>query len=194
MHDASAPRLPKLTRAALSQEQLALYQEITSGPRVTGPQHFAVQDRDGSLNGPFGVMLYAPALGGALQELGAAVRYRTKMSARTREIAILTVAAATRSDFERYAHERVGRAAGLTEEELSALASGTFASEDPVEGAAYALCRRLQDTPRPLDDDEYEAMVSVLGHEGVVELVVLIGYYRTLAQLMEVFGIGAPSS
>ncbi|MFC5823256.1 carboxymuconolactone decarboxylase family protein [Nonomuraea insulae] len=131
---------------------------------------------------------------GPLQELGAAVRYRTRMSARTREIAILAVAAATGSDFERYAHERVGRAVGLTDEELSTLAAGTFTSEDPTETAAYSLCRRLQDDPRPLDQDEYEAAVTPLGREGVVELVVLIGYYRTLAQLMDVFAIGAPSS
>ncbi|MEV0084877.1 carboxymuconolactone decarboxylase family protein [Saccharopolyspora sp. NPDC050642] len=185
-------RLPKLTKAELNEEQLALYQGITSGPRAAGPQLFALQDDDGALNGPFGVMLHAPGVGGPLQELGAAVRYRTRMSARTREIAILTVAAATDSGFERYAHERIGRAAGLTEAELSTLASGTFTSEDPIETAAYALCRRLQDDFRPLDDDEFDAAVTRLGREGVVELVVLVGYYRTLAQLMDVFAIGAP--
>ncbi|MFI9837255.1 carboxymuconolactone decarboxylase family protein [Nonomuraea sp. NPDC051941] len=192
VRDTPAPRLPKLTEAELSEEQLALYRQITSGPRAAGPQLFALQDQDGALNGPFGVMLHAPLLGGPLQELGAALRYRTRMSARTREIAILAVAAATGSDFERYAHERVGRAAGLTEEELSTLASGTFTSADPTEAAAYRLCRRLQDDPRPLDDEEYAAAAGPLGREGVVELVVLIGYYRTLAQLMDVFAIGAP--
>jgi 4-carboxymuconolactone decarboxylase len=190
----ATPRLPRLRPAELNDEQLALYQQITSGPRAAGPQHFALQDEHGALNGPFGVMLHAPGIGGPLQELGAAVRYRTSMSDRIREIAILTVATATGSEFERYAHESVGRAVGLSEDEMHALRTGTFTSPAPVEEAAYALCRRLQGDPRPLDDGEYQAAAEVLGHADIVELVVLVGYYRTLAQLMDVFAIGAPSS
>lgn len=138
-------------------------------------------------------MLHAPGLGGPLQELGAAVRYRTGMSGRVREIAILAVAAATGSSFERYAHERVGRAAGLTEPELSALRTGTFTSADPAEAAAYTLSARLlDDAHRPWADADYTAAEGALGRAGVLELTVLVGYYRTLAQLMDVFGVGAP--
>ncbi|WP_239460169.1 carboxymuconolactone decarboxylase family protein [Nocardioides daejeonensis] len=43
------------------------------------------------------------------------------MTDRGREIAILMVAVATASDFEWYAHERVGLAVGLSEAELAAL-------------------------------------------------------------------------
>ena len=42
-----------------------------------------------------------------------------------REIAILEGAALRRADFEWYAHARVGRNAGLTDEELDALLRGT---------------------------------------------------------------------
>ncbi len=38
-------------------------------------------------------MLLAPAVGGALAALGEAIRYRSSLTARTREIAILAVAA-----------------------------------------------------------------------------------------------------
>ncbi|WP_433171447.1 carboxymuconolactone decarboxylase family protein [Actinoallomurus sp. CA-150999] len=187
------PRLPRLTRAELDEEQLALHQLITAGPRAAGPQHFAIQDGQGALHGPFGVMLHAPGLGTPLQELGSAVRYRTRMSARTREIAILAVATATGSAFERYAHERVGRAAGLSETELAALRDGTFTSADPVETAAYVLCLRLLGDHHPWSDAEYGAAADALGRECVLELTVLVGYYRTLAQLMDVFGVGAPT-
>ncbi|MDT0307535.1 carboxymuconolactone decarboxylase family protein [Streptomyces sp. DSM 44917] len=188
----SAERLPRLTPADLDDEQRALRRSITSGPRAAGPQQFALQDAGGALNGPFGVMLHAPALGGPLQALGAAVRYRTRMSDRVREIAILAVAAATDCAFERYAHERVGRAAGLTDPELAALRAGTFTSADPAETAAYALCRRLLRDDRPWGDADYAAAEDGLGRAGVLELTVLVGYYRTLAQLMNVFAIGAP--
>jgi len=187
-------RLPRLTKAELNDEQANLHQLITSGPRTAGPQLLEIQDAQGALNGPFGVMLHAPALGGPLQELGAAVRFRTRMSGRTREIAILAVATATGSEFERYAHERIGQAVGLTETELAALRDGTFTSTDPTEATAYAVCRRLLDAdPRqPWSDEEYATAADVLSREGVLELTVLVGYYRTLAQLMSVFAIAAP--
>ena len=187
-------RLPRLTKAELNEEQLDLHRLITSGPRASGPRLVELEDVRGALNGPFGVMLHAPALGGPLQELGAAVRFRTRMTDRTREIAILAVATATGSEFERYAHERIGRAAGLTGTELSALRDGAFTSADPTEATAYALCRRLLDAdPRqPCSDEEYTAAAEVLSPAGILELTILVGYYRTLAQLMSVFAIGAP--
>lgn len=193
----AAARLPALTPADLTDEQRALRERIVGGPRGSGPQHFPLVHDDGSLTGPFGVMLHEPALGAPLQELGSAIRYATGLSARTREIAILAVAAATGSAFEQYAHERVGRAVGLTRDELAAIADGTFTSTDPHERGAHAFCRHLLDEARPdggarLDDDAYAAFAAALGTTTITELVVLVGYYRTLAQLLAVYDVGAP--
>ena len=185
-------RLASLTKAQLDPEQLDLYQRILGGPRASGPQHFALTDRSGALVGPFGIMLHAPALGRPLQDLGAAIRYRTGLSARVREIAILSVAVATGSAFERYAHKRVGRAVGLTDEELADLDQGRFASDDQAEATAYALCDRLNHGPVPLTDEEFADMRTRLGDAAILELVVLVGYYRTLSQLLHVFDVGAP--
>ncbi len=188
-------RLPDLTPAELSGEQRALREQIVGGPRGSGPQHFPLVQEDGSLTGPFGVMLHEPALGAPLQELGSAIRYASSLSARTREIAILAVASATGSTFEAYAHERVGRAAGLTEDELAALADGSFTSADPHEHAAHTFCRRLLADTGPgarWDDDTYSAYAAALGTTTLTELVVLVGYYRTLAQLLDVFDVGVP--
>lgn len=188
-------RLPDLTPAELDEAQRALRERIVGGPRGSAPQHFPLDRGDGSLTGPFGVMLHEPALGAPLQELGSAIRFATGLSARTREIAILAVAAATGSAFEAYAHARVGRAVGLTEDELAALADGTFTSTDPLEHAAHAFCRRLVADAGPgahLDDEAYAAYAAALGTSTMTELVVLVGYYRTLADLLAVYDVGVP--
>src|SRR5438445_4546999 len=114
----SRVRLAALTPDQLDGSQRALYEQIVSGPRSTGPQHFPLVDGDGALTGPFGIMLHVPEIGRSLQDLGAAIRYRTSLGARVREIAILSVAAATSCAFEAYAHERVGRAMGLAATEI----------------------------------------------------------------------------
>ncbi|XUR32146.1 hypothetical protein ACQY74_000173 (plasmid) [Rhizobium leguminosarum bv. trifolii] len=87
-------------------------------------------------------MLHVPALGLPLQELGAAIRYGTRLSDRVREIAILCVAAETDSAFERYAHERVGRAVGLGETELNDLAASRFSAPSSSPASCRCLMRK----------------------------------------------------
>lgn len=185
-------RAPRLVEAELTPEQLAVYLGITSGPRASGQQVFALKDENGALNGPFGLMLHVPALGSVLQELGAAIRYRTRMSNRVREIAILQVAAATQSDFERYAHERLGRAAGLSDVELDALRTGRFCSGDSKEQTVYLLCERLL-AGEDIDALAFQETRRVLNDEEILEVTILVGYYRTLAQMMAVFNVKAPA-
>ncbi|NKJ94744.1 carboxymuconolactone decarboxylase family protein [Rhizobium leguminosarum bv. viciae] len=184
-------RLERLTPDRLTDEQLSLYDTIAGGPRAQG-KHFPLVDAAGGLTGPFGIMLHVPALGLPLQELGAAIRYRTGLSDRIREIAILCVAAGTDSAFERYAHERVGRAAGLRDAELRDLVAKRFVSADPVESAAYVLCQRLLASQLPMSEEDYGALRGILGEAAIFELVTLVGYYRTLAQLLHVFDVGVP--
>lgn len=186
-------RLTGLQPERLEPDQREVYEAIAGGPRATGKQHFELRQADGSLNGPFGPMVQAPSVGLQLQELGAALRYRTSMTARGREIAILLVAVATGSEFEWYAHAAVGRAVGLTEDELLAIRESTFTSEDAVEDAIYQLGTALlagSDT----EDGVYAAHVGVLGETQAIEVTTLVGYYRTLAQLMDLFDIGVPTA
>ena len=117
-------RIPWPTPDELTDEQRAVQHAITSGPRASGAPAFSLTDDEGRLHGPFNAMLLAPQVGLAMQELGGALRYRTSLTDREREIAILQVAVARRSEFEWYAHERVGVRAGLTDDELADLLRG----------------------------------------------------------------------
>jgi len=187
-------RLSNPTPEQLDPAQRALYDEIAGGPRAAGPQLFELLDRQGRLNGPFGVMLHSPAVGSALQALGAAVRYRSVLSDRVRELAILAVAAHWDSDFERYAHVPLARHAGLTEMEVAALLAGEQVPfEDAVERAVLRVVRALL-RASDLTDEEYAAGRDAIGEQGLVELTTLVGYYATLALQLRVFRVGAPTT
>ena len=187
----SGARIPKLAPSALDAEQRSLYDAIAGGRRAQGPQLFRLADADGRLEGPFNAFLLQPRLGSALQALGASVRYDTGLDDRCREIAILVVAAHWRSDFEWYAHEAVGRAAGLGDAVLAALHEGRHAElagrESVVARTAAALVTRGD-----LDDAEYGEAVGHLGPAGLFELLTLVGYYATLALQLRVFRVPAP--
>jgi 4-carboxymuconolactone decarboxylase len=183
-------RLPGLAPADLDNDQRALYDTIAGGPRAKN-RTVPLTDRQGHLLGPFNAMLLSPTLGGPLQEVGSAIRYRSVLPPRLREMLILAVATYTGCSFERYAHEPPGRAAGLTGEEITGLRSAFYVPADPGEAVAYQVATRLL-ARKPVDDELYAAAVSALGKPGVFELSTLVGYYATLAMQMSLFGVTAP--
>ncbi|SBS71196.1 carboxymuconolactone decarboxylase family protein [uncultured Microbacterium sp.] len=186
--DASAPpRVTPLTPAALAVDQRRLYDAITTGPRAQGPQHFALTRADGSLTGPFDAFLRAPAVGAALQELGATLRYRTDLDDRSREMAILLVAARWDSTFERESHEAVARGVGVTETEMRALRAADLT---PFAGRELAVGRTvLALLDGDLDDEAWASGVAALGETVIFELTALVGYYATLALQLRVFRV-----
>ena len=185
-------RLRRLRPAELDAEQRALYDAIVGGPRAGGGSPFRLLDSAGGLEGPFNAMLLQPALGEALQALGSAVRYRTTLAPRAREIAILVVARVWDSAFERHAHEAVGRVAGLTDDELHALRAGwADAFADPGERLIAQTAAALA-VRGDLTDAEFAAARDGLGLPQVFELTTLVGYYATLAMQLRVFGVRPP--
>jgi 4-carboxymuconolactone decarboxylase len=128
-----------------------------------------------------------------LQQVGAQVRYATGLGDRARELAILAVGYAWDSGFEIYAHERVARATGLTDADLSAVRDGRFDDlADPRERLVAALAHALANR-RDLTQEEYLAGREVLGDQVIFELTTLVGYYSTLALQLRVFRVPIPA-
>lgn len=181
------PRITPRPPSALDPDQSALYEAITGGPRANGPQHFALTAGDGSLRGPFDAFLLSPQVGEALQQLGAAIRYRSALTDRAREIAILLVAARWTSAFEREAHEAVARAIGIEDAVLRDLRAEAVSTLDGDEALVARTVLALLDGD--LDDDLWESTASRLGEPVVFELTTLVGYYSTLALQLRVFRV-----
>jgi 4-carboxymuconolactone decarboxylase len=182
-------RLAALSSDTMTPEQVGLYREILSGPRGQGPRAVLLDTGAGGLAGPFNAMLYAPDVGRALQELGAAIRFRTQLAPRVREMAILVVAQVWNSDYERSSHEPIGRDAGLTDPEIKALRTGADPGfTDDQERVAYQVVCSLTG-PADLDDQLYDQAVATLGEQSLVELSTLVGYYATLALQLRIFRV-----
>ena len=186
-------RTPGLRPDDLDDEQRALYDSITGGPRSTGPQPIALTDDEGRLHGPFDLMLLSPTFGTSVQKLGARIRFGGGLSARERELAIVAVGGAWDSGFELYAHRAIGAQVGLTESELTAAENGDDAGfgdarERVVVATAAALARH-----RDLDDAAYAAAVEALGDQVLYELTTLVGYYALIALQLRVYRVAVPT-
>ena len=179
-------RLRPLRPDELDAEQRAVYDALVDPPgRVR-------LDPDGGLQGPFDAMLRAPRSGAALQSVGAALRYRSALPERVRELATLLVAAHHRSAFEWYAHAPLAAAAGLPDALVEAVRTGgSVEPDDPAERAVAVAVPQLL-TSGDVDDDAWAAAVETLGEAGAVELTTLVGYYSLLALQMRVLRVPLP--
>jgi 4-carboxymuconolactone decarboxylase len=172
----------------LTPEQRRVYDAVVGGPRRASG---SLADGTGALGGPFGPMLLSPAVGDPLQALGAALRYRSGLTDRAREIATLLVADRCRSAYEWSSHVVHARRAGLTDAEIASLTGDEPAvtgTEAVVARTALAL---LADGD--LDAARFADAERELGQAALFELVVLVGYYRLLAGVLAVFRIPPPT-
>jgi 4-carboxymuconolactone decarboxylase len=176
----------------MSPEQRAVYDLFASGRRTDASSAFSLVDASGRLQGPPAAWVLHAPLGGALERLGAAIRYELTLPARAREMVILMVGHHHRSPFEVYAHTKAGAAAGLSPADLDALAAG-LAPEltSGEERVAYEVTRRILDTGT-LDAGTYAEAVAELTVERLFELVTLIGYYSMLAVQLATFALLPP--
>jgi len=95
-----------------------------------------------------------------------------------REQAILRVAALTPgAEYEWVQHEAIGRAVGMTEEQIEACRSG-----DPGD----IVLRFTEEVVRDASpsDETFAAMSERVPPRQIVELILVIGQYMTLARLM----------
>lgn len=171
-------RLPLPADADMSDAQRSAAAAVSAGPR-------------GALFGPFVPLLRAPALMDRLQQVGAWLRYDGQLPRDVFELAVLLVARARDQDFEWTHHRPLAEAAGVSAQTVDAvahgalLAGGSSSLPGATDGqaAAAALVAAVLEH-RPVDDDVWTAACEHHGDSGVVELLVVTGYYTTLAMVM----------
>jgi len=187
-------RVPQLELADMTAQQREFYDMYATGVRARPGTSFPLVDSEGHLMGPPAVWVLSQPLGLALEQFGYAIRYELTLSRRAQEMAILMVAQHRDSEFERFAHAQAGLKAGLTEEDLAALAAGQAPNlRTGEEQVVYQATRRILDSGT-LTAVEYEDYRATLPVPQLFELVTLIGYYLMLATQLSVFDIQPPTA
>ena len=177
-----SPRLPAIAEEKLTPAQRTLVDSIRSGPRGQATQ----------IRGPFAVFLHSPEYGQRAQELGGYCRLKTKVPPRLSEFAILLTAKLWRSQYEWFAHVPHAERAGVTPQTIKALRAGRLPKSLPKdERAVYDFIKELYRRKR-VGDKTYARLHALLGDDGMVELVGILGYYVLIAMSLNVFRMGPP--
>jgi 4-carboxymuconolactone decarboxylase len=179
-------RLPAKTRDQLDDKGQALWDQIleTRGADLVG--------EDGGFRGPFNAFVYAPEVGRRLADLGGVLRFKTSVDRRLLEMAIITIGAHWKAEFEWWAHSRMAREFGISDAVIDAVQHGrtpTFEADD--ERVVHEVALELATTGHLLDAT-YQAGVGVLGEQGMFEITALCGYYTLISFLLNAFEVPLP--
>lgn len=112
-----------------------------------------------------------------------------KLPRRETELIILRVATLTGSAYERSHHERIGKRAGVTKDDLAAVTVGpTDAQWNDRERALLTAVDELHET-RDLSDASWSALREHLDERRSVEFLLLTGHYEMLATALNTLRI-----
>ena len=165
---------------------------MTGGKRTTVHGIGGLLNENGAMGGPFNAWLHRPALGDLAQRLGEELRFEGTLPETLREIAILVEVAHWRSQFEWWAHEKIARNAGVADGIIDGIRDGRERiAGSPAEMDVHAFARALLLTAR-VPEDTYGRAVAELGDAGVVELVMLLGFYSLVAMTLNAFAVPLP--
>lgn len=172
-------RLTWISPSEMTEHQRATYDESVASKRGRPPE-------------PMMAWLHSPEMARHATRLGAFLRYDTTLTPQQSELAILVTARHWSAKFEWYAHKKLALAAGMDHriiDDINARRVPQF--DDPKAQVIYDVSRSLHEThvvPKPL----YDKAQELLGQQGFVEVIGLVGYYTLVSMTLNAYEFGLP--
>lgn len=171
---AAQNRMPPVPKDKMTEAQKKALEEVIASRGAGGAE------------GPFVPMLRSPELMNRLQTLGEYVRFHNSIGTKLTEFVILLTARQWTQQYEYDAHQPLALKAGLNQEIISAITEGRrptgMAADEEI---VYDFCSELRQN-QGVSDATYARAVGKFGEQGVIDMTGLVGYYTTLAMIMNV--------
>jgi alkylhydroperoxidase family enzyme len=133
----------------------------------------------------FRMLANAPVMMRPTLRLGATILRDGVLDPKLRELAILRVAHVTATEYEWIQHVPIATAVGVPDDQIAALARDDF--DRSAFDAADALAIDIVDATlreERVDPSLVEQGARALGRDGLLELLILAGYYALLGNVM----------
>ena len=140
--------------------------------------------------GVFRMMAHAETSSRPFVQLGTAILGRQALSPKLRELVILRVAALSPSPYEWTQHIPIAHATGATAAQVAAIERGDVeaACFDDIERVTLRFATEVLRDVRA-SDATFAAATRVFSPREIVELIFTVGYYMTVARLLETTGV-----
>jgi 4-carboxymuconolactone decarboxylase len=147
----------------------------------------------GRIDGMYRSLLNHPELTRRVSDLGTFLRFGDgALSGGVRELVILWLARQVRAAYEWVKHVPPAKAAGLSDTVIAALRTNQEPPDlDETQRAALQVARFVLEL-RSIPPELQETLARQVGIEGVIELVILVGFYRMIAGVIFAFDVPLP--
>jgi 4-carboxymuconolactone decarboxylase len=167
--------------ATLPADARALYDTMAARRKAHGE----------GFGGPYLALLNHPELARRVEELGFFLKFEGALPRTVYQFIVLTVARATGAGFEWQDHIAHARAAGLPADVIDCIGTDRAAALPQPYALAHAILAKTL-TWQVVPDDLQAQAVAAWGKRGLVEIVVLSGFYQMFAAINQGFDIRPP--
>ncbi len=151
-----------------------------------------IESTRGGVARNYAALLNNPQAAGSLAALGGYARFETPLDPRVKALAVLTAAREANGHYVWTVNQRGAREAGLSEDVISAIHErrapfGLEAKDASVVQFVLELLRHHR-----ISNATFEAVRTQVGDAGVVDILVVSGYYHTLAHCLQALEVELP--
>jgi 4-carboxymuconolactone decarboxylase len=170
-----------MTIATLPAAAQALFDEMAARRKSKGE----------GFGGPYVALLNHPELARRVEELGFFLKFEGALPRTIYQFIVLTIARATGAAYEWHDHIAHARAAGLPDDVIDGIGADRAAALPQPYALVHAI---LEKTTRwQVVPEELQAQAAAQwGKHGLVEIVVLSGFYQMFAAINQGFDIRPP--
>lgn len=169
------PRIPPVTdEDSLDEEARELLQSTSLGPAVN----------------IFRTLVRHPKLFKRWLVFANHVLFKSTLPERDREILILRTGWRCRAEYEWGQHVVIGKAAGLSDDEIVRIADGSDASgwKDPFDAALVRAADELHDNSF-VSDATWDALAARYTSQQLMDAVFVVGQYTLVSMALNTFGV-----
>jgi alkylhydroperoxidase family enzyme len=141
-------------------------------------------ERGGKMLNLYRMLLHSPAVAEGWLGFLTAIRQKSELAPRVRELVIMRVAVLNEAPYEFDAHLPFARAEGVTDAQVEGLRTGDLARFDERERAALAYTDAMTRTIR-VPDDVFAAVRRHFGEPEIVALTATVGAYNLVSRFLE---------
>lgn len=143
-----------------------------------------IQHERASLPNLYRMLLNSPPVAEGWLNYLTAIRQKSGLSARIREMLILRVAVLNQADYEFEQHLPIALKEGCTEQQVAALQSGDRAALDDKAQAAIAYCDEMTRDIR-VKEATFASLQASFNDKEIVEITATIAAYNMVSRFLE---------
>ena len=171
-------RVPITTRESMSPEGLKVWDDIESSR--------------GGVARNYAAILNNPLAAGSLAGLGGYARYETPLDLRIKTLAVLTAAREAGGHYVWTVNQRGAKETGISDDIVAAIRE--FRAPVGLEPADANVVQFVIEILRQhrVSDATFQALKAQIGDAGIIDVLVVSGYYHTLAHTLQALEVELP--